>query len=106
MQKKLATLIGLLSVLVTAAVFALPVAAGDPTGRSSDAACQAAFQQSGAAMNGCRLLDIKFHEPSFCSLAANCRRSDGSDQYNRQQIRLEQLPKLRNCDGRLGFICD
>lgn len=57
-------------------------------------------------MNGCRLLDIKFYEPSFCSFSANCRRSDGSDQYNRQQIRLEHLPKLRNCDGRLGFICD
>lgn len=44
MQKKLATLIGLLSVVVSGAAFALPDAAGDPAGRSSDAACQAAFQ--------------------------------------------------------------
>jgi len=106
MQKKFATLIGLLSVVVSGAAFALPVAQGDTTGRSSDAACQAAFQQSEAAMNGCRLVHTKFHEPSLCFIAATCTRSDGSGQDNRTQIQLEQLPKLWNCNGRLGFICN
>ncbi|MBD8636378.1 hypothetical protein [Stenotrophomonas sp. CFBP 13725] len=106
MQKKFATLIGLLSVVVSGAVFAQHVAEGDPTGRSSDAACQAAFQESEAAANGCTLFRTKFHKPNFCFIAATCTRSDGSEQNNREQIRLHELPKLRNCNGRLGFICD
>lgn len=102
MQKKFATLIGLLSVVVSTSLSAMPAKAADPPGRSSDAACQAAFQQSQAATS-CRLLGIKFYQPDFCSFAANCTRQDGSDQFNREQIRIEHLPKLWNCDGMLRF---
>jgi len=96
----------LLFAMAASSVATAAAGTAERSGRSSDAACQAAFQQSEAAMSGCRLLGIKFHQPNHCSLGASCPRSDGTTQVSRMQTQLQNLPKLRNCDGTLDFLCD
>ncbi len=73
--------------------------------RLSPAQCQIEFNKSAAASNGCTFLGAGFGG-GICTFNADCLRSDGSMQRNRESTRLENMHLLQNCDGRIGFRCD
>ncbi|AWH48731.1 MULTISPECIES: hypothetical protein [Stenotrophomonas] len=89
---------------VACIVFAETATAQTSPPDSQQQTCQTAWYQSEASRS-CSLNYMFSFPPDFCKVSADCVRADGSRQGNVEQTRLQNVPSLRNCDGRLGFNC-
>lgn len=98
------TISAILFAAASSALSAAPAWADGERPPSSAQACSDAWHQSEAS-SSCSLRFVYFFPADFCKLGVDCRAADGGVNPDETQTRLPNVPLLKNCDGRLGFIC-